>query len=74
MKRTIVKFGTAALMMGMFLLMPACKGEAAEETTDTTEAVAEEAAAPEAAAAEVDDDDTTGGKEIKSGTDPAKAN
>ena len=35
MKRTIVKFSAAALLMGAFALMPACKQKPAEDATAT---------------------------------------
>jgi hypothetical protein len=71
MKRTIVKFGAATLLMGMFLLMPSCKSEAPAEGEDTTEAVAEEATQEDASAES--DCDTCGGKDIKPVPDPPKA-
>jgi hypothetical protein len=69
MKRTIVKFGAAVLLMGMFALVPACKSEAAEEATEeTTETVTEAADAATDAAADVTD--TSGGKDPKTGGNP----
>ena len=69
MKRTIVKFGTVALLLGMVALLPACNEKPAEDTTATEEVA--EVAAVEAEVA-VAEEDTSGGKEIKTGSDPVK--
>ena len=70
MKRTILKFSMAIVLMGMFALLPSCKNEAKEEeATETVETTTEPVeTTTEPAATE----DTTGGKGIVSGTDPAK--
>ena len=68
MKRTIVKFGVAVCMMGMFALMPACKEKPVEEAEDTTEVVVDDATVTVEADAVVD----TSGKDIKTGDDPSK--
>jgi hypothetical protein len=72
MKRTIVKFGAAAFLVGMFAIMPGCKEKAAAETTEETAVTETTEAAAEEATMAVDDTDTTGGKEIKTGSDPVK--